>query len=329
MSFSTNDVGLNYNMSERILIFDTSIATKNLGDLIILDSVSYTLRMLFPNGRFFNTPTHEAIGRVSYNLNKESSFSFVGGTNLLSSNMNSYNQWKVNLYDALFLRDIILMGVGWWQYQGGVNLYTKVLYKLLLNNSLYHSVRDSYTLQKLSEAGITNCINTGCPTTWTLSPTHCEAIPRTKSDSVVFTLTDYMKDSIADSLLVRILVSSYDKLYFWPQGSSDLNYLQAFPCNVEILAPTLNAFDSLLSRSESIDYVGTRLHAGIRALQHKRRSIIIGVDNRAAEMAKDINLPFLARRYIDRLDEMIARRWSTTLNIDFSAIETWRSQFVS
>ena len=50
--------------------------------------------------------------------------------------------------------------------------------------------------------------------------------------------------------------------------------------------------------SENIDYVGTRLHAGIRALQHKKRTIIIGIDNRAIEKAKDFNLTVIDRKNI-------------------------------
>ena len=43
------------------------------------------------------------------------------------------------------------------------------------------------------------------------------------------------------------------------------------------------------------DYVGTRLHAGILALNYRKRTLIIAVDNRAAEMKTDINLPVIAR----------------------------------
>lgn len=314
-------------MSKKILIFDTSIATQNLGDSIILDSVNKSLTGLFPNGRFFNTATHESIGLVSYKLHKMADFSFVAGTNLLSSNMNKYNQWKVNFIDAAFLKDIILLGVGWWQYQNSPNLYTKLLYKKLLSRKLQHSVRDSYTKEKLANAGIVNCINTGCPTTWSLTPQHCSDIPKVKSDDVIFTLTDYNKDRAADSRLINLLTERYNKVFFWPQGSGDLDYLDSFACDVEVLAPSLRSFDKILANTESIEYIGTRLHAGIRALQHKRRAIIIGVDNRAAEIAKDINLPFLARENIDELDGLIGGQWATTLFIDFAAIDAWRSQF--
>ena len=56
------------------------------------------------------------------------------------------------------------------------------------------------------------------------------------------------------------------------------------------MSPTLEAFDNLLESEIDLDYIGTRLHAGIRAIQKKRRSIIIGVDNRALEMQKTLIL---------------------------------------
>ena len=42
--------------------------------------------------------------------------------------------------------------------------------------------------------------------------------------------------------------------------------------------------DALIQDTEC-DYIGTRLHGGIRALQHGRRSLILSVDNRAVVLA--------------------------------------------
>lgn len=83
-----------------VLVFDTSIASRNLGDHIIMDSVRSELSDMLRNTRFFNTCTHESISKTSYTLNRRCDISIVGGTNLLSSNMHSYNQWKINLVDA-------------------------------------------------------------------------------------------------------------------------------------------------------------------------------------------------------------------------------------
>ena len=48
------------------------------------------------------------------------------------------------------------------------------------------------------------------------------------------------------------------------------------------------------SNSE-LDYVGTRLHAYIRAVQHGKRAINIVVDDRGKEMGRDFNLTIVRR----------------------------------
>ena len=143
-----------------------------------MDSVKRQLLRIFQNGMFFSTITHDKISTNSYNLIKKSDYSIIGGSNLLSSNMNEYNQWKINLFDSFYLSNIILMGVGWWQYQKRPNLYTKFLMKTVLSKTLLHSVRDSYAESKLKELGIENVINTGCPTMWDLNKEHCSKIPK-------------------------------------------------------------------------------------------------------------------------------------------------------
>ncbi|MDD5247873.1 MAG: polysaccharide pyruvyl transferase family protein [Rhodocyclaceae bacterium] len=314
----------------KILVFDTSVATENLGDLIILDAVRSHLRGLFPGSYFSNTSTHEVIGRLSYRLNRIADYSFVAGTNLLCSNMDSYNQWKINLFDALFIRNIILMGVGWWQYQKDPNFYTQFLYKIVLHKKILHSVRDGYALNKLRAAGFQNVINTGCPTTWDLTPGFCSGMPRTKAEDVVFTLTDYNRNNELDKKLIATLRRHYLKVYYWPQGAGDLEYLGSLGSEgIKSLNPSLEAYDQLLASSNSLDYVGTRLHAGIRALQHKRRSIILAVDNRATEMHKDINLPVVQRTDVTKLVRMIKGAWDPEIRINEEAILSWKAQFIS
>ena len=122
-----------------ITVFDTSVCTENLGDFVIMDAVREELIQLFPDAMLLHTTTHDKISRPSYKLTKKSHFAFVGGTNLLSSNMNRYNQWKVGVKDSLFLSSILLMGVGWWQYQSSPNSYTR----FVLNRILHHEIASS------------------------------------------------------------------------------------------------------------------------------------------------------------------------------------------
>lgn len=314
----------------KILIFDPSIASTNLGDKIIYNAVYDELLSIFNNGYFLSTSTQEKIGVLTYNLNKSSSFSFVAGTNLLSSNMPWYNQWKINIIDSFFLDNIILLGVGWWQYQQKPNFYTNLVLNRILSRDIIHSVRDDYTKKMLESIGIKNVLNTGCPTMWQLTQDHCSDIPITKGKSVVFTLSDYNKDFEKDRKMIEILKYNYDFLFFWPQGIDDLNYFYTFNIeDITIISPQLNALDSLLSSKYSVDYIGTRLHAGIRALQHKKRTIIIAIDNRAIEISQDTNLPILIRTNIEGLSNLINSDLKTIININQRNIKLWKEQFSS
>ena len=317
-------------MVMKITIFDTSICSQNIGDYIIMDAINNELQNLFSDGIFFHSYTHDRIGKATYQLIKGSDKSFIGGTNLLSSNMNSYNQWKINFLDSFYLKSVILMGVGWWQYQKKPNLYTKLLLKSVLHKNILHSVRDSYTEKMLKTIGIDNVVNTGCPTMWKLVKDHCMKIPNRKSDSVVFTLTDYNQSPKADLTFIQYLRKSYDTVYFWPQGISDIDYFNTLDSfeDVNIVPPSLNAYDQLLDdTSISLDYVGTRLHGGIRALQKNRRTIIIAIDNRAMEKSKDFNLPIVHRDDQTLLEKTIESSFQTEIQLPLKNIAKWKDQF--
>jgi len=313
----------------KITIFDTSICSHNLGDFIIMDSVTNELKSIFPESMFLYSLTHDKISKQTYKMSRDSKYCFVGGTNLLSSNMDKYNQWKINLYDALFMRNIILMGVGWWQYQKKPNLYSKILFSLILSSNFFHSVRDSYTEKKLNEAGFSNVINTACPTMWKLSREHCHNIPTNKSEYALLTLTDYKKDFENDTRLINILRKNYNHVYFWPQGTGDLEYAKQLGLRKgELLSPNLWSLNSFLDDEyKTIDFIGTRLHAGILALQKKRRTIIIGVDNRSIEKGKDFNLPVISRDHLDDLHKKINSRVEMDIFIPEANISRWKQQF--
>lgn len=313
-----------------LAIFDTSVSSENLGDFLIMEAVNRHLNEIFPAALKLRVPTHEKLTEPSYRLLEATDYRIVGGTNLLSSRMNRYHQWNIGILDAWHLDNILLMGVGWWQYQDDPNIYTKYLLKSILHGRLLHSVRDSYTEQKLRDMGMSNVINTSCPTMWELTGEHCGEIPSRQAKNVVCTVTDYRKNREQDARWLERVGQCYEKVYIWPQGSGDRAYLRELELSedTEILDPTIRAFDRLLASEElSLDYVGTRLHAGIRALQHRRRTIILGVDNRAREMAKDVNLEVVSRDDVRMLENRIREKWDTRITLPLEEITTWKTQF--
>lgn len=314
---------------KKVLIYAPTVFSKNVGDFIILDAVKEHLYDIFPDGMFFNAITQDKMPKRTYKLNRLCDYSFIGGTNILSSRMRKQRPWRIK--DTLYLNNLILMGVGWAEYQDAPDLYSRIMFKRLLDNNILHSVRDSYSEKKLIEAGITNVINTGCPTIWNLTEGHCSRIPCEKAENVLFTLTDYSKDIQNDKLLIDVLKKNYNKVFFWPQGIKDMKYIQEISDldGVEIVGGNLRSYDALLEdTSVGLDYIGTRLHGGIRALQKFRRSIIIVIDNRAREKAIDFNFNVIERTEIGKdLENLIHSDFSTKINIDLEKINMWKEQF--
>ena len=311
-----------------ICIFDPAIASLNVGDQIIRDAVFAVLEDVFPEQQILQIQTQDIIGKISISNANMASYRLIGGTNILTSHMSKYRQWKLSLTQSYFLNKVILLGVGWWQYQDSPGLYTKALLNNVLCRDRVHSVRDGYTENKLRGLGFNNVVNTGCPTMWGLTNEHCRSIPRERSDSVIFTLTDYHQDVERDKSLIRILRKNYANVIFWPQGSGDLNYFSKLDePDIRHISPTIAAFNEFLDSSPSLDYVGTRLHGGIRAMQKFKRTIIIAVDNRAKEIAKDTNIVVIERGDDTHLDKMICSRWETMVELKYENIEYWRSQF--
>lgn len=313
-------------------LFDVSVCSTNLGDQIITEFVMKELNKLLLNHQITNVPTHDFIGLHAYKQILRSKFSIVGGSNLLSSNMPFYRQWKLKLFDPLIISNVILLGVGWWQYQESTNLYTKLALKNLLSKHNFHSVRDSYTQEMLNKIGIPNVLNTGCPTMWGLTPEHCFDIPSLKADNVVTTITDYNFDGEIEREFLELLLKNYKKVYVWLQGDNDRIRLQEIGMlsKLHVIPPSLSAYRNIIAnRDLSLDYIGTRLHAGIYALNYKIRTLVLAIDNRAIEISKDTNLPSCSRKDVKYIQEWIYDNRKTTITLNLKNIELFRESISS
>uniref|UniRef100_I2Q7L6 Polysaccharide pyruvyl transferase domain-containing protein n=1 Tax=Desulfovibrio sp. U5L TaxID=596152 RepID=I2Q7L6_9BACT len=310
-----------------ISLFDTTIADNNLGNSIIMEAVDRYLDALFPEAFRIRLPYLDSIGQVSGGYIRQSDHVFFGGTNALSSDMSLYRQWGVDTGNLDAVRDVVLMGVGWWQYQPDPTQETAAILRRVLHSRAWHAVRDSYTASKLQSAGIENVLVTGCPTLWGLTPERCSAIPRNKAPAVLAALTDYNRRPDLDKPLMEMLSHHYERVFVWEQGPGDCDYARMLCPRAETVPPRLDALDALLASPLKLDYVGTRLHAGIRAMQFGRRSIILGIDNRALEKAQDFNLPVVPREDLNRLEVTINGPLETRLRLPWKAIRTWLGQF--
>ena len=310
------------------VLLDTSIDSDNCGDGIIMENCLLQLSACMDTEHLAHVPTHRFPTETETALLKASEKKILCGTNILSGHMRSYGLWKLGT-DVAPYRDTLLMGVGFDSAAPGFDRYTKLFFHTILASNGIHSVRDSFSEQKLKAMGIANVLNTGCPTMWNLTPEHCASIPAEKASRVICTLTDYCRDEANDKAMLDILLESYGKVYFWLQGRDDLDYIRelGYEDRLELVPGTLADYDAVLAQDD-LDYVGTRLHAGIRALGKGRRSLIISIDNRAECISADTGLPTIRREDVPfALRKRLEEKFEVTIDLPRENIEKWKGQF--
>lgn len=322
---------------EKVLLLDPSISSLNKGDEIIMECVRKELGFILKDNFELTLPTQVAAfhwfqivrGILRIKIFTECKYKFVGGTNLLAKNMFTYYPtWDMNIFDNKAVRGCVLVGVGAGA-NDKTNAYTKWLYRKTLNHNYYHSTRDERTRAYIESLGL-KALNTGCVTMWMLTPEFCKTIPTKKANRVVFTLTanrPMVKDPL-DQELIDTLKRNYSEVYYWVQGDLDYDYLKMFDNidNINILPATKQAYHELLMEDD-LDYVGTRLHAGVYAMRHRKRSIILVIDERAREINKSNNLNCLEKKDIKNLEAYINSEFATEIKMSLDIIEQWKSQF--
>lgn len=320
-----------------ILVFSPSLKDHsasipdNLGDSIIWDSVHRELSSVFGRESIFPISSHISPDDRCQRLIRQADLRFVGGSNLLHSDMRFRRQWRVSGRLMAIRRPAVLMGVGWQEYQPKPTLFTRFLLQAVLSHKHVHSVRDVYTENKLRSCGFTNVVNTSCPTLWEWAGEDRIVNNQPIADRVLLTLTDYRPNHEADRELVRCLVNHYKELIFWPQGIHDRSYgcdiLFDLRAKVRILDRSLSSLEACLQTDGPMDYIGTRLHGGIKCLKSGLRSLILEVDNRAFEIGKETGLPTCPRTDLCRIKSWIKSPSAKRIRIPKEPINHWKAQF--
>ena len=309
------------------VLLDPSYDGDNEGDRIIMENCLKQLPDKL--NRSIRVPTHRLLTEDEQKMINDANIKILCGTNALSGHMRSYGLWRLNKKVGIY-KNTILMGIGFASNYKTFDLYTKMLFKIILSKEYVHSVRDKFSESMLHKIGIKNVIYTGCPTMWSLTSELCKKIPKKKSDKVICTLTDYNRDIDKDQKILDILSELYEKVYLWPQGIEDNQYFQELKIrkNIEILDFGLEVYDRILE-NENLDYVGTRLHAGIRSISKAHRTLIISIDNRAKNIGRDTGLPIIEREKIEMLlKSKIESEFTTKIVMPTKNIEQWKSQFL-
>lgn len=323
---------------KRIVLFDTSIATQNKGDEIIMESVKREIRPVCEGHFVHHFPTHTVAFPFGHQATSSKAkvcrvadYKFICGTNLFWTNMKHPNPlFNANLANCRPLAGSVLLGVGYDEEQCKSNfgLYSRTLWKKILSSKYIHSVRDDQMVEYLKQLGL-KAVNTGCPTLWMLTPEHCAQITTKKSDKVVFTLsTTGGVHRENDQKLIDMLLRNYKEVYFYSQTFGGYNTLKSYEQldKIKIIEPDLGAYKQFLQENE-VDYVGTRLHGGVYAMQNKRRAIILSVDNRAKEFDK-YNINCMDQFDIHGIEEKINSDFATNVTIDYNVVHQWMNQFL-
>lgn len=321
---------------DNVLLLDTSVGSLNKGDEIIMRCIRFQLSDIMSKNFALTLPTHVspfhwyqvARGSNRVKIYSNAKYKFVGGSNLLTMDMlTHFPQWNINLFNYGPLQGSVLVGVGAGKGKR-INTYTKMLYKKVLSHEYIHSVRDERTKKFLEEMGF-KAMNTGCASLWSLTPEFCKEIPIKKSESVIFTLTHHAKDLKKDQLLIDIMNKNYKNVYFWIQDVDDLRYFKTLNNidNIIVVPPSVDEYEKVLNTD--VDYIGTRLHGGIFAMRHKKRAIIISIDERAKGMSETYNINTIHRNDFNDLEKLINSEIITDVNVDFNKVNMWLKQFNS
>ncbi len=321
----------------RIILFDTSIATENLGDEIIMESAERELAPVIRDDFIYHLPTHlvpvPLLHQASSGKRKlcdHADFKFICGTNLFWADMRHLNPLlNANLLNARPFRRSVLFGVGIDQERckKGLDAYSRSLWKTILSKETVHSARDDRTVEFLEQLGL-KAVNTGCPTLWMLTPEHCAKIPVKKAEKVVFTLSNTGGiHPENDRELIGLLRRSYKEVWFFAQTYDSYRRMLTYEHADEIrLVPAgLDGYRKFL-REQDVDYVGTRLHGGIFAMQQGKRAVILKVDHRADDFAK-FGITQVDQFDLKAVEERIHSEFKTQVTVDYGKIADWLGQF--
>ena len=324
---------------ENIILFDPGIRSLNKGDEIIMRSAEQELEKegILAGNYVIHSATHSPVVTFYQNTHRNprmkfydnAKYKFICGSNLLWKNMLKPRPvFNVNLWNSIPYQNSIMMGVGLGLSKEKPDFYTKKLYSKIISKEYIHSTRDQAAANFLESLGY-KAIDTGCPTMWKFTPDFCVKIPHGKAENVIFTLTDYGKDYECDQKLIDILRDEYRQVNFWIQGAFDLEYFKTFHNTegINVISPSVDAYSDFLIKND-VDYVGTRLHGGMFAMQHQKRAIILAIDNRVRDLNAAYDLHVIERRDIDKLPNMIEASLVTQVRLKQDNINKWLSQFI-
>ena len=288
-----------------VTVADPSLGSWNVGDEVIANSALDVLRDGLAGYRVHRISTHVYPGLRPLRFIRASRCALVFGSNLLGPGVRSrrpLTPWRVTTLDATVNRGkYVLMGVGWITadrpWTRGVAAKTRAL----LSPELIHSVRDEHSAERLHEIGVDNHLLTGCPTTWKLDQVD---VRRSRGERAVVALNGASDDPRFVKRFAGLVADRYEQVAFFPQMPRDLTLVPHLPRSWEVIGPNLWNLERALCQGE-VDYLGTRLHAGIRAMQLGVRAFIVQTDHRAGSVCSVVQLRTFTKDELDEVGDLV------------------------
>lgn len=283
-------------------IINTGLSSDNLGDKIIVELLKENFVELFTSNKgYFEVGSHDGNENVSKDFFNRSQFCFVTGGNSIPIKKIYPFKNILNIksnFNKQLKNKIVFIGAGTENYEKNFlfNLTAKKYLNYTINHDLPSSTRDLYSKNYLKKLGINNIYFTGCPTTWGIQ----DKIKNKKPTSCLFTITSHRNNIDKDGFLFKYCYENFDKVYCWPQQTGDIDYLlklfKMYPNNKsKLLGFSLECLKSTIIKNDISHSIGTRLHGNLFCLSKGIIPIIISIDNRAAELCNNINLPHINR----------------------------------
>ena len=265
---------------KNVVICDTALASSNVGDEIILDSICNGMSDVFEENFSLRLATH---------------------VNNFSAKQVAHSYVKQFLHKGTKIKYFQQAD---WKFVCGTNLIAqKRLFKINTQWKLYPSNLSIYK----------NCILIGV-----------------KADNCIISVSGYKPQTAPenDAKMIEIVRKNYRDVRVWIQTTEDEYYLDRLPGGSDLKRIySLKRYRQALQEG-NVDYVGTRLHGGVFAMQNFCRSLIISIDHRAEGFHKTNNLPILRREEIpDRLESLINSEFATEIILNSEAIAEFKSQF--
>ena len=156
---------------KKIVICDTALASSNVGDEIIFDSICSGMSDIFDDNFSLRLATHVnnfSAKQVAHSYLKQflhkgtkikyfqqADWKFICGTNLIAQKrlFKINTQWKLYPSNLSVYKNCILIGVGTYGSSDRFDLYGRYIYNKVLSRQYAHSVRDELTKKLIESLG--------------------------------------------------------------------------------------------------------------------------------------------------------------------------------